>query len=321
MRVLPYDELSPPMHRDRALLHLSAFGGVLPSREIALLRRKLPTFSEYVGLFAVEGGRVLGQLYVLRIPYEFSDGPGTISGIAAVVTRPDMGRTGIARRLLTEAHRRERRAGQRYCSLWTNRSWGAYALYESLGYRDVYAPPWTVHFPTGARPGGRLPKGVRAGRVTDLRALERLHDRTAEGRLGFRPRPPGTLLLDHRLRHLDPKENLLVASEGGALTGYAHLNRSPQRLICGELVAASPTARRALVEGVVRAAGGLPAAFQHTFVSDAPELFPQPPFAPGSGGWYVFMGCELGRAWDTSEARARFGTEDPRFLCLAGDLF
>ena len=133
MRVLPYDELSPPMHRDRALLHLSAFGGVFLSREIALMRRKLPTFSDYVGLFAVEGARVLGQLYVLRLPYEFSDGPGTISGIAGVATRPDVGRTGIARRLLTEAHRRERRAGQRYCSLWTNRSWGAHALYESLG--------------------------------------------------------------------------------------------------------------------------------------------------------------------------------------------
>ena len=161
MRILTYDELAPEMDPDRALIHLSAFGGVYPSRAVGLRRRRLKILPDYVGVFAVEAGRILGQVFVDRLPYAFRDGPGTISGIAAVGTRPDKGRAGIARLLLTEVHRREREAGIDFAALWTNRSWGAHSLYERLGYRDVYSSPWALHGPVGRRGARGRPKGIR----------------------------------------------------------------------------------------------------------------------------------------------------------------
>jgi GNAT superfamily N-acetyltransferase len=321
MRVLTYDELTPEMDLDRALIHLSAFGGVYPSRTVDLERARLKALADYAGLFAVEGGRVLAQVFVQRIPYAFHDGPGTISGIAAVGTRPDRARAGIARRLLTEVHRREREAGIEFAALWTNRSWGAHGLYERLGYRDVYSSPWVAHGPAGRQWRGARAKGVRPGRRTDLSAIDDFHDRQCEGRLGFYRRPNGFSRVMYRLGHLDPGRNLLVARRGPRMLGYAHIDQNRWRVTCGELVGSSAAARRSLVHEVGRAAGGRHFVFQHTLLSESPEIFRGPGYRSVPTGWYAMMGLDLSRPWTTSEAIHQFATNDPKFVCLAGDRF
>lgn len=317
MKVLTFDELSPDQDRSRALVNLAAFGSVYDRARVEVYRRRLGCFSDYVGVFAVDGGKVLGQVFVLRLPYEFPDGPDVMSAIATVATRPDAGRRGIARRLLREAHRREREAGVRYASLWTNRSWGAHRLYEELGYRDIYATPWAVRSPT-SRQVTKPP--VRFATRTDLTAIERLHRQQARDRLGYRERPPGWLRVDVGLGYVDPTSELLVRYRNGKLAGYAHLDRSARRVICGEMVAISATVKRELAAGVGRTAGPLPWAFQHTLVTDDPQMFSGRAFVNGVG-WYVMMGCDLSREWTAEEAAAGFGTRDPRFICLAGDRF
>jgi ribosomal protein S18 acetylase RimI-like enzyme len=253
----------------------------------------------------VEQGRVLGQVFVLRIPYTFPDRTETVSGIAGVGTRPDRRRAGVAREILTEIHRREKEAGIRFSTLWTNRSWGAHALYEKLGYRDVYSSP----------------RGVRSARRSDLSDLEGLHSRQAEGRLGFLRNPNGYLSAAVATAELDPGKELIVARSEGRLRGYAHVETTPFRAICGELVATSLATRRSLISEVQRRARRRPFAFQHTPVTDSPKLFRGNGYSNVPTGWYVFMASSLGQAWTPRTALSEFATDDPRFLCMSGDRF
>ncbi len=321
MRVLTFDELSPSMEADRALLQVAAFGGVFPRRSIEIWRSGSTVFTDYVGLFAAEGDRLVAQVYVLRMPYTFRDGTEIISGLAGVATRPDRGRGGIARAILTEAHRRERAAGVRFISLWTNRSWGAHRLYETLGYRDIYSSPWAIHQGPPAPASSRRRPGLASARVSDLREIERLHCREAGGQLGFCREPNGYLRTARRAGELHPEKALVVARERGALVGYAHIDRTPYRTICGEMVATSLRTRRALIAEVGRLARGAVYGFQHTPVSDVPRLFRPPAYALSPRAWWGYMGASLSGEWSRREAVRRFATDDPRFLCLAGDRF
>lgn len=320
MRIVTYPELSPSMERDRTLSNLAAFGGVLSPARIDVVRR-LGILSDYVGVFAVDDDRLLGHVYVERIPYTFREGTELISGIVAVGTRPDARRSGVARALLSEAHRREREAGLRYAALWTNRSWGAHALYEQLGYRDVYSSPWVVVSSSPSRAARLRPPRARFGTRSDLDDIDRLHDRLATDRLGYCRRPLGFTRAEVRIGGLDPSRNLIVVRKGGRLIGYARLDRNSQRVICGELVAESAPVARALLVRAKHVARGIPLAFQHTLVADHPELFHGRDVTSVPLGWYVMMASALGRTWTQEGAIRQFATDDPRFLCLAGDRF
>jgi len=317
MRILTFGELSPELERDRSVVNMAAFASVFSREYIGVLQR-LGLVSDYIGVFAVERNRVLGHIFVLRIPYVFPEGPETISGIATVGTRPDVGRSGVARALLTDVHRREIEAGVRFSALWTNRSWGAHGLYEKLGYRDVYSSPLAVLPPTDADPRG---PSLSFAKPSDLDEIDALHNRTAEGRLGYCFRPIGTLRADRRLHYLEPARDILVVRHRRRLVGYAYLDRSPRRVICGEIVATTLATKRSLIAGVRRLARGVPCGFQHSPVRDSPAMFRSPEYRTTSVSWYGMLGARLKREWSTGEAVRQFATRDPRFLCLAGDLF
>ena len=317
MRILTFDELTPEMERSRMLVNVAAFSSVFTRERIADLRRR-KAIAEYVGVFAVVGQEVVGHVFVELIPYDFPDGPAKVSGIATVGTRPDAARSGVARRLLEDAHERELADGRQFAALWTNRSWGAHHLYEKLGYRDVYTSPWAVHPPSEDSPSA---SSVRFATKDELDEIDEFHDRMSRGRVGYCRRYRGTMRSAVRFRYVDPATDLLVVRRRGELVGYAHLERSARRVICGEVVAVSRRVKRELVNAVARLSRGLPYAFQHTLISDDPAMFPSRTYVHGPVGWYVMMGADLERNWSTSAAEGRFGTRDPRFLCLAGDRF
>lgn len=321
MRVRTFDELTSEMELDRAVLHATAFGGTFPRRAVEIYRRRAAMFSDYVGLFAVEAGHVVGQIFALRLPYAFRDGPGTISGIAGVATRPDRAHRGVAKRLLTELHERELDDGISYAGLWTNRSWIAHGLYEKFGYRDVHMPPWAVRAPSKA--ARRPPRGMtlRYGRRADLDSLDALREDRTRDRLGFYRRPKGSGRAAALAGDLHPTQSLLVAQEGGRPVGYAHVEVNPGRVLCGELVGRTPRVERALRNAVAGVRPHAPCFFQHTLVSDAPKVFRSPSYTVVTTGWYGFLGAKLGHHWSRRAAASEFATTDPRFVCSAGDRF
>jgi GNAT superfamily N-acetyltransferase len=319
MRFLTYDELTPSMEADRALIHITSFRGAYPRRSIELERRRTKSFADYVGVFAEERGHLLGQTFVLRVPYTFPEGTELVSGVAAVATRPDRGREGVARAILKEVHRREREAGVRFSILWTNRSWGAHGLYEELGYRDVYSSPWSARLPSDTVP--RRPRGIRPARIEDLADIERLHAQQAEGRLGFLRKPNGYLTVWAAEGDLDPPKELIVLREAKRVRGYAFVESDPHRTLCGELVATSRASRHALVSEVQRRAKRTAYAFGNTPLRDAPELFRGHGFSVVPNGWHVLMASALSRGWSPRAATSQFATYDRRFLCMRGDTF
>jgi predicted N-acetyltransferase YhbS len=320
MRFLSFDELPHATEPSRALLQIAAFHSFTGRAKFEVFRRH-GRCADYGGVFAVEGDRVLGEVYVLRIPYTLRDREETVAGLATVTANPDRRRVGIARRLLQEAHDRERDAGISFVTLWTNPSWGAHALYGKLGYRDVYSAPWAVRIsaPVSRRRASGTP--LRFARESELRAIEQLHDRVHEGRLGFCRRPEGYFRAMSAIGRFDPTRQLLVHERGSRPVGYAHLDRTPQRTICGELVAPRAADRRALIEQIVRTTVDSPCAFQHSVVSDSSAEFAGPRYARSRSTWWVWMAARLGGEWTAREATHRLATDDPRFVCHAGDRF
>lgn len=319
MQLLTYDELRPEMQPTLALTHIGAFGDPFRPRPMKVYRRA-DVFAPYVGVFAVEGGEVVGQTYVLRFPYRFPDGPGTIGGIAAVSTRADRSRRGLARRILTEVHRREREDGIGHVALWTNRSWGAHRLYEQLGYRDIHHLTTAVRWVGDAGPH-RSRRTVRRARATDVDAIAELHAAVTDGRLGFTPRPPRTLRADFTVEGKDFLRPLWVVAHGRKLLGYAHIQVTPARARCGELIARTAPAVEALVGHVGRLAKGKWAEFYQSAATDPATLLRRQGYTPLGRSWFVLMGASLK---GPAEARAlirAFGTNDPRWVCMVGDRF
>jgi GNAT superfamily N-acetyltransferase len=321
MRFLAFDELTPEMDTERLLIHAASLGGAVDRNIVRVWQRRSSLYADYVGVFAVERGHVVGQTYVKRLRYTFRDGTETVGAVASVGGHPGFARRGIARRILREVHRREREAGIPFITLWTNRSWGAHRLYEELGYRDVYQVPWALRLWPGRIPRRSRPAGVRPGRPEDLPEIDRLHDALAAERLGFVHRPRRFLETGADVRDFDPAKELVVLRRGGRLRGYALPQRSGVRAMCGELFADSAGTRRALVDEIERRSPGRIVAFQQTPVTDLAAELARRGYSALRAGWYVYMVADLRGAGRERDARVRFATTDPRFLCMQADRF
>jgi GNAT superfamily N-acetyltransferase len=320
MRLLTFDELGPSQEAERALIQLSAFNGVFGRRLLERWRSGSEALTEYGGVFAVDRGVVVGQTFVLRLPYQFPDGPKDVSGIAAVATRPDLGHRGVARAVLDEVHRLEREAGRDHALLWTNRAWVAHRFYEKLGYRDIFAPSTAVS-PSGAQKVPPTPPGVRRGRRTDADGMVELHQRMGRGRLGFVRRPKGMISVAIGTHELDPNEAILVVPGSRGIEGYAVLQADPYKVLCGELVARSERVRRRLIGAVERRAGRKATVFvQAPTLENAPELRRRG-YTFLDSAWFVLMGRSGPGAVSERAQRRAFGTDTPRFRCDNGDRF
>jgi GNAT superfamily N-acetyltransferase len=321
MRILTYDELPTKWEASRLVLSLSAFSGnAFPRALIDRLRPRAAWWPDYLAVYAVEGADVLGQVIVLRLRYQFPHGTETVSGLASITTRQDRSRGGIARALIDEVERRERDAGIRYSTLWTNPSWYAHSLYERLGYRDLYQYPWAVRAVGSYRRPRSRGGLVRPGRSTDLDEIDRFHDGLRQNRWGFGARGDGYLRF-FASQGLDPGKELLVARRAGQLVGYARYDLNLRRMICGELLGASLGVRLQLIGEIERRARGLPVAFQHSVIPDTPSAFRGARYTRADRGWWVLMGRPLDEEITETESREAFGVGDPRFACYSGDRF
>lgn len=319
MRIVTWDELPRTTDAPRAALGLAAFSWYLERAAVNEYRRRRFATADYVGLFALEQGEVVGQTLVLRLPFRTASGPEVVSGVASVTTRFDLRRRGIGRALLTEAHRREREFGGNYALLWTNPSWFAHRLYEQLGYSDVWSSPLAVRL-LPRRPPSAPGTTLRPALPTDLEPLEHLHEELTRDDVGFSPRPSGYLRAAHAAGHLD-LSTLLVLRARGERLGYGVVGSGPHQLRCGEIVV-GPDSDAAFLEALERRASpGLIALGNTPVAARAAALRRRGYWVRPSQEWRVLMACPLRGRRSGAGLRRELGVDRPTFTCMSLDRF
>lgn len=322
MPIFDLDELPSELHPQLSALRW--LDGESP-QDLAFVRRLqragFPA-TKYFGVYAVENGEVLAHVETLALPYRSGPGlPGTVLGIADVLTQPDALGRGLARRLLVHLHRREAAQGREWSFLWTHRSWGAHRLYERLGYRDVYSPPSAVRkLPSAA--SRRLPRGYswRRAAVRDLGLLERLLGESTEERLGFVPRWKGSFRLKDRLGWRPVRNHLILGYEGAAV-GYASVTRDLESVAAHEVVVRESAHARAMLAALEREASGRWLTFGSTsFVAEFAPILTERKYALHSMTHVTLMARPL-RAGARSGPDPAKVAADPAYSCHRGDQF
>ena len=314
-----YDDLPARYEADRAALALTAFFGFPDRALIAEYRRRGGPLADYAGLFATEGRELLGQAMVYRFPYRGSGRTRMAEGVALVSTRADAARRGIARRLLEEFHRRARSRGVEDVLLWTNPSWGAHRLYESLGYVDIYSPPYRLRA-IPRRPRASPGADVGPARIEELPRLEQLYRTAMRTARGFVGRPRRFLRTEVGVGRFD-LANLLVAQDHGRPVGYAIFRRNRTTVVCGELVGPTGRVRADLLDGVAQRAAGGVCAFNLSAAGANERQLAERGYRARAPGWLTLMGARLGRRMTPDEAIEHFAIRHPAFSCMVGDGF
>ena len=322
MQIYDLDTLPVSLRTQLAAFNVSDGDPPQDLRFIRRLQKMGHPSSDYYGVYAVERGQLLSRVETLHLPFRGRRGPQKVLGISDVLTRPDGLGRGLARALLGEVHRRETDQGRRWSFLWTHRTWGAHRLYESLGYGDVYSPPIAQRAVPRGTPASP-PRGYRwsIARRRDADRLETILRRSTARRLGFVPRPPGSLRIRFRLGWRTPK-NHRILREGDRVVGYANLAEDNDwSLAANEVVVLRPRDVEAMVASLEGLARGRWLTFQGTtFVRDAQGLLGSRGYAVYGKSHTVLMAKELGGAGPRGEdVRAVFS--DPRFSCHRGDMF
>lgn len=316
MRILEFDELGSALEPQAQLLDLAAGWAPNDFGKFKQARRMGYPSAAYAGIYAVENGEILSAVRVLRLPYTTAEGIQQVAGIQGVVTRRDSGRKGLARKLLLEAHTREKDAGSKYSLLWTGRGQVAHSLYEDLGYQDVYAPDLAT-FRVEKR-GNSGPYTLKDVEESDLDALEELHRRATAGRLGFTPRPRGIV---RSLLHIGflAKESLHVVFYAGRMVGYAQLQRSSAWCSLNELVLEPETPVERVLPTLEATAKGGWFAIRNTVVRDALPLLRRRGYSYSPFAYYSLLALPLEKP--SSDIAEELGTADRRFACQHLDYF
>lgn len=215
IRIAEYDAVDPLQ-----VLHLNllCLDFALTPELAALIRRLDPRPFPGLGVYAVAGAEVAGQVGVFRLPVVSSAGADEVGGVWAVSTHPAWRGQGIATRLLEEAHSRMAAAGLRFSTLATARSGVAHHLYRKQGYVDLVSPALALGR------GDMLPvqpgwRAERAG-VERLPLADRLFEQIAHAYLGFARRHKPFFPFLHQRGYLDA-QNLWLLWQDDALAGYA----------------------------------------------------------------------------------------------------
>ncbi len=181
MDIAVYDDIDPAQ---MTALNNVAFGWHPSAGSVRKIRRLDPHVPDFFAVYAMEGGRAVGQVGSAVVPVETTEGCLDVGFIWGVCTRPLSAKRGIATDLLLENHQRLRRLGVRYCVLGTNRAFVAYELYRKLGYQDLRPFLRGLWEPTaGAGKDVYFSPSRRVGTVMTS------HRKYCKGLLGFVHRP------------------------------------------------------------------------------------------------------------------------------------
>ena len=321
MRIVTFHELPPGWEASSTLLMHSAFGSSWDPRELGTKQfdQHYPRYSDYVGLCAVDHGRIVSSVLVHRFPFRTRQRECTCSGLGAVATLPTYTRRGLARRLIEEAHRRERANGSPFMLLYTGRSIVAHALYEGLGYRDVLDFPRAVRWvPNRER---SLPRGWTWRNATrdDWHAIKEMRAYLGRGRSGFTREGvewgpgPG--------KWFAPDDMWSVLECDRSIVAYASVRTEGQLRACHEGMACTEKARHLLLRSLESEARGRWLLLGSPLIYElraAPGIRAYS-LAPGSHS--VLMAKSLDGPRSPSDLAHELGSDHPSFLIGVADSF
>ncbi len=319
LKILPVDDLPAGWEVDNVLLMHQAFGSSWDPRALPTYRKRpYPASAGYVGLAGVLGSRVVSNVEVLRFPFRTRTGSTTCSGLGGVATTPDMGRRRFARRLILEAHRRERAAGSPFILLYTGRTGGAHGLYEGLGYRDVLEFPRAAKAPTKNASPPAAPWRWRRALPTDRWAILGVHEAFVAGSYGFTREGIDWLARDFGQRGGGGWHVLLRSSR---LVGYALLHQEGEVQNCVEAATLQKSAIGPLIQGCEFSARGKWLMFgSGPFRQYRSRLLAQG-YRESRGSYGVLMAAPLTDEVGPTQILHEVGSDSASFACGFVDAF
>jgi GNAT superfamily N-acetyltransferase len=304
MQILEYDEVDP-----LAVLHLNllALEFALTPEHAAHIRRTDPRPFPFFAIYAVEGGQVLGQVGVFRLPMITTEGREDVGGVWAVSTHPQHAGRGVASLLLEEAHARMREAGLRFSTLGTNRYRVAHKLYQQHGYEDMGVQAtalatWEVaHQPTRLVAQSAGPQGYEH--------IERIYNDIAPAYLGYAWRHTPFAILRDKVSTAD----LWVLQENSHTVGYAIARTEKNMLNISSVLLREGVQ---MAEAVAAVVNGLKAKYVRVQISRPVEItsLQQAGFQVAHPSWDAFMLKPLAPEISHEHARSLFGIGTDRFL-------
>jgi GNAT superfamily N-acetyltransferase len=227
MEIVTYDDVDP---FDVLDLNVLCFNFALTPELVAKIRVLDRRPFQFFALYAVDQGRVLGQVGVFRVPLVTCLDLLEAGAIWAMCVHPAHSRQGIGSTLIREAHRRMRSAALPFSTLGTSRHWVAHPFYCRHGYLDLAnfasALAHSQALPAGA--GSRLT--VRKAVQEDLPAANRLFHQAAAGKTGFSRRQESFMEMMIEVGDILSLDQLRMISRGQDLVGYAAVRQSADLL-------------------------------------------------------------------------------------------
>lgn len=321
IRVLTLDELSEAHDLSVAALRSTAFSDLYGKDRLLKWREAGVPMTPYTALYAVDGAEVQSMLEVHRFSLQTTAGVATAAGLAYVCTREKSTRRGLATLLIHEVMDRERKAGTEWLLLGTGRHLVAHALYQKLGFKDLWSSGRAIRkIPAGME----VPKRYRMRPMGDADALhlERLREEMGRGCYGFVHRQPPHVKRCVGIGRVESSQVLVITPTGGQLpVAYGILRRSDQGFICWEAVASLPEHRSPLVQALESRAAG-----RWLLIGTSPEIVWREVleargyhFIPDSYG--TWMALNLKREMPVSEMREVLRAGTPRFVMQDLDSF
>ena len=314
MRICTLQELPQGWEASQVLLVHHAFWDSWDPRVLASerYRSEYPAFADYGGLFAWDRGRIVAGLVVRRIPFRTRHGIRMVAGLGHVATRPDARRRGLARALINEAHRRERKRGTAFSLLFTGRAIVAHSLYETMGYHDLFDFPRGTRLIPARAPGLARPWRWRPARETDREPIPVLHACAIRGSYGF-------TRLGFPWRW-EPKDHF-VLEEGSRLRGYAKLERHGSVYDCFEAVAGSLPTRRRLLRALEHQVAGSWLVLGGNVLREFVPAMGRTPYTISESSHDVLMAASLSEKMSSRALRHELGADSPHFAIGRQDFF
>lgn len=333
VRIVTIDEVDLEEVLD---LHHECFAYPLTAEALRRMRAADHRMPPRFGYYALEDGKLLGQVEVLEFDVETTEGKERVGGLWGICTRSDSGRQKISRTLVEATHAGFREQGFRYCLLTTSRAFVAHPFYHGLGYRDLTSYPWAIRRTraVGAGPEGPVlrappasppPETTLPDRITvswatreDLPAIYWIYRQAVDGRLGFIHRPRDFIEVTEAWGQLT-LENLALARRGDRIEAYALLRGtaagSEIREILGNAEALPP-----LIRGLEDSTGGTHLMASTVFHPDARAVLQEAGFRLHDRSWNALMGICLDGS-DASRLRDQLGIPAGAFQMAGLDLF